>query len=149
MPSYEYRCGSCRNAYDHVFTIGEAPRILVCDDCGGITQLVIGAGVQIAPSALEGKGAKVRDALSKDATLDRDLDAYKRMRHRGLQPESINGSSRQENEVGDNFDLTLGARLKKGLKRFGAKESYETTKRRVREGQQAAAESGWDPKVKP
>ncbi len=44
----------------------------------------------------------------KDKQLSKDLDAYKRLRHNGLQPRSIDGSHRAEAEVTSQLDFTLG-----------------------------------------
>lgn len=136
MASYLFRCSSCADEHDYDFDQGTAPRLVKCDECGGMMQLVIGAGVQIAPSALEGKGAGVRHILDKDSALDADLSSYKRMRDRGLQPQKIDGAHKVENEVGDQFDVTMKDRLV----RAAPTEPYESTKQRVREGLQEAKE---------
>lgn len=51
-------------------------------------------------------GAQVIDA--KDRQLRADLDAYKRLRHDGLQPQRIDGSSEVEKRVDSQFELDLG-----------------------------------------
>jgi putative FmdB family regulatory protein len=137
MPTYEYRCGSCLDEQDFEFDMGTAPRLVPCDECGGRMQQVIGAGVNIAPSALESKGAGVRALESKDDALGADLTAYKRMRLRGLQPQKIDGAHLIENEMGDNFDVTYKDRLTKAA----PDEPYESTKQRVREGMQEIREN--------
>lgn len=138
MPGYDFKCGSCLIVDEKSFPIGEAPRILACQYCGGIAQLVIGSQVQIAPSALEGKGAEVRATNAKDFALDKDRYAYKRMRDRGLQPKTVGGSSRLENEVGDNVDIEWKPRLKDV-----GEGSWESKKERVKEGMQLSKEAGF------
>lgn len=135
LPEYMFRCGSCRTEVDLTWPIGEAPRLVVCDDCGGAALLVIGAGVQIAPSALEGKGANVRQIKSKDRALDGDMNAYKRMRKQGLQPEKIDGAASVENNVADGFDITWKERLSK----VAPDEKWESVRRRAQEGLDEAA----------
>lgn len=137
MPAYVHRCGSCKTETDSVYPIGTAPRLRICTDCGGAAQLVIGAGVQIAPSALEGKGAEVRSINGKDATLRKDLDSYKRMRDLGLQPERIDGASKLEDKVGDNFDVTWKGRLE----HLAPKEPWGSIKQRAQEGMEAVGQS--------
>lgn len=137
MPQYSFRCGSCKDEQDHDYLIGTAPRIGGCQLCGGVTQLVIGAGVQIAPSALESKGAQVRTTNSKDKKLVKDRDAYQRMRQRGIQPDHVDGSARLEDKVGDTFDCTYGTRFAKL-----SKDPWPVTKRRIQEGMAAAQEAG-------
>lgn len=134
MPRYEFACGSCKDRTERDFPIGTAPRLVVCEPCGGAALLVIGAGVQIAPSALEGKGANVREIKSKDRALDGDMGAYKRMRKRGLQPERIDGAAHVENTVADGFDIKYKERLSK----VAPDEKWESVRARAIEGLEAA-----------
>jgi len=53
------------------------------------------ANVMIAGSAMPTRKA-VAEMNKKEKMLDRDLDAYKRIRQTGGQPEQINGSARLE-----------------------------------------------------
>jgi len=139
MAQYVFRCGSCDAERDLDYPIGEQPRLVRCPvlKCGGTAQQVIGAGVQIAPSALETKGAAVRKTNEKDRALSADMTSYKRMRGRGLQPEHIDGASKVENECADSFDLTYKARLQGALKKAGVNEPWESTKARVQEGMES------------
>lgn len=141
MASYDFKCGSCTDVKERSFPIGEAPRIHACEFCGGIAQLVIGAQVQIAPSALETKGAAVRHTNLADKRLDSDRTAYKRMRDRGLQPKTVGGSSRLENEVGDNVDIEWQEKIQP----LAPKEPWKVTKERVQEGIQLSNESTVSP----
>jgi len=137
MPAYDYKCGSCLIVDERIFSIGEAPRIFACQWCGGIQQLVIGAGVQIAPSALEGKGAQVRATNLGDRRLEKDRDAYRRLRDRGIQPDTVGGSAKVETWADDQMDVTWRPRLK-GL----SKDPWKSVKQRVKEGTQISKEAG-------
>lgn len=137
IPSYVYRCGSCGIEEEKPFPIGEAPRILACQFCGGIEQLVIGAGVQIAPSALENKGASVRSIDANDRQLDTDRTAYKRLRDRGIQPDTVGGAAKVETWAEDQMDVTWKPRLE-GL----SKDKWSSVKQRVKEGTQISKEAG-------
>jgi hypothetical protein len=133
---YTFRCMSCDAERDLDYPMGEQPRLVRCPvtKCGGTAQQVIGAGVQIAPSALEAKGAEVRKSNRKERALAADMGSYKRMRRRGLQPERIDGASKIEDEVHDSFDVAYKSRLQGALKKAGVTEPWETTKTRVQEG---------------
>lgn len=54
--------------------------------------------IRISGSAMPTRGA-IQDMNAKEKVLDRDLDAYKRIRKSGGQPEQINGSARWEATV--------------------------------------------------
>lgn len=51
-------------------------------------------------------GAKVIDAAERKLAADRD--AYKRLRHEGLQPQRVDGSAEVEQRVSSQFELDLG-----------------------------------------
>ena len=51
--------------------------------------------IRISGSAMPTRG-QVHDLNTKERNLDRDLDAYKRLRMSGAQPMEINGSARLE-----------------------------------------------------
>jgi hypothetical protein len=57
-------------------------------------------GCRIAHVAISGSATPTRKAVGelnrKEKLLDKDLDAYKRIRQTGGQPEQINGSARLE-----------------------------------------------------
>jgi len=126
MATYEYRCGSCEETEDFEFSMGKAPRILVCDDCGGIAQLVIGAGVQIGPLTME--------ARTEQQKYDQEAEAYKRLRDRGMQPEHVVGSRQVEDTCEDAFDITYKHRLQP----VAPKEPWRAIRERVRDGMEAA-----------
>lgn len=127
MANYLYRCPE-GHRIEQQFPIGTARRMLRCS-CGQPAKLLIGEGVNIAPSALETKGAQVRASNVTEARWNKDMPAYKRMRHRGMQPKMIDGCEKLENEVGDQFDIDYGRFYKDGV-----------TKERVLEGAEQAAE---------
>ena len=99
MVTYRYRCAACgEDQIEGDFPIGTAPRGFPCD-CGMMADLLIGADVQIAPSALEARGEHVRLLAEKEARWHKDMPAYKRLRHRGVQPNQIDGSAELEDRV--------------------------------------------------
>lgn len=87
-----------------------------CDPCRW-------ASVSVAPSALETRGAAVRHANQKDRELDKDLSAYKRLRHDGLQPKSVDGAyALEHSDIRSQFDIDLGhvvPKEKEGVVREG------------------------------
>ena len=89
-----------------------------CEGCGGIVRKYFGH-VQFAPSATPSRssidwGVTKRNEANKEA----DMAAYKRLRSEGLQPPSIDGSSRLEKHAGASHEIQAGQVLtKKGRKR--------------------------------
>lgn len=96
-------------------------------DCFGCKVL----SVNIGASALEVRGASVREQNAKDKALSKDLDGYRQMRDGGLQPKAIDGSSEVVKRVNSQFDIDLGRVVPKN------EES------RVREGFAYAEELGF------
>lgn len=47
----------------------------------------------------------------REVKLDKDLEAYKRLRHDGLQPRSVDGSAKLETTVESHMDIDYGDRL--------------------------------------
>jgi hypothetical protein len=127
MPRYEYHCGACDEISEIVVSIGTARRMRECD-CGGIARLRIGVDVNIAPSALENKGAAVRAIDTKEGRWDRDMPAYKRMRHAGMQPASVDGAAALEGQVGDQFDVHYKPLMDRGIPRDRIQEGEEQAK---------------------
>ncbi len=114
-------------------------------------RLRIGAGVNIAPSALETKGGQVRAINAKEGRWDKDMPAYQRMRWRGMQPKGIDGAADLEDRVGDQFDVKYD-RMISAVPEGGARESF---RRRVAEGEEQAKEvmeaagMPWPDQIKP
>lgn len=130
MAHYAYLCGSCGSQDDREFHIGTALRTTRCPECAGIMRLRIGVGVNVAASALENKGVTIRDADAREKRWDTDIPAYRRMRHKGMQPKGIDGSARLENEVGDQFDIHYQ----------GVQQRTGASRERLMEGVEQAAE---------
>jgi len=127
MTSYLFRCLSCQTDYDIERPIGEAPNIIRCADCGGTAKQVLGAGLMIGAGALPNKRAGVLVEQSKESALGADMDAYKRMRKRGIQPKQIDGARKIEDSTGDNFDVEYG-------RFYGMADSREQARDRIRSG---------------
>ena len=128
MPAYSYECHDCHSIIDRITPIGEASRTTDCV-CGGHANIRIGIGVQVAPSALENKGAGVRDINATERRWNVDMPAYKRMRNKGMQPRNIDGSAALEDQVGSQFDVQYKRLLDQGI-----------TRERIREGEEQARE---------
>lgn len=133
MPVYCYACDNCPDMTDLVASIGTARRIIACDSCGGIQRLMIGAGVNIAPSALENKGVTVRAADAREGRWNKDMPAYKRMRDRGMQPPQIDGSAQLEDRAGDQFDVQYRRLIDQGISRTRIHEGTQQAKEIVEE----------------
>lgn len=131
MPEYEYRC-ECGRSDTREFPIGTARRLVACV-CGKKLALVIGAGVNIAPSALEVKGAQARMTTEMEARWGVDMPAYKRMRHRGIQPKQIDGSAALENTVNDQLDVDMKHLTPPGMTRQGMRDAMVEGKEKAEE----------------
>ena len=125
MPLYAYRCETCDTQREELHPMGEAPRFSACHACGFGTVLIIGAGVHIAPSALEGKGEAVRASNATEARWQQDMPAYKRMRNKGMQPKGVDGAARLEDKVGDQADIVYRKMLDQGVSRERIMEGQE------------------------
>lgn len=82
---------------------------------------------------------KVAPAVNlKDSKLSRDLDAYKRLRHAGLQPRTTDYSSDLERHAETQFEVETGHLFRDKEQRRQAMEVVE----RGKEAQMELAESG-------
>lgn len=68
------------------------------------------AGLSIASSATPTRrgGARAQIINEKDKKLDKDLDAYKRLRQEGLQPKNIDGSAEVEKRAEYKWQVETG-----------------------------------------
>jgi len=68
------------------------------------------AGLSIAASATPSRKGGARAAVinSKDKQLEKDLDAYKRLRQEGLQPQAIDGSAKAEQRAEHKWQVETG-----------------------------------------
>lgn len=133
MPQYDFRCGHCAVDSEHTFLIGTAPSSTPCPECGKTSVLVIGAGVNIAPSALEVRGAQARMTNDLEARWQKDMPAYKRMRNRGIQPKSVDGAAALENTVDDQMDIDMRDLTPPGMTRQGMRDAMVEGKEKADE----------------
>lgn len=117
MPIYCYRCLDCglsheiRHGFDETYDG-------VCDACRGVVRKYFGE-VHIAASATptrgvhDGKAIDWSGSKAKERQKERDMAAYKRLRSEGLQPPSIDGSSRLETHAGSSHEIQAGEVLTK------------------------------------
>ena len=68
------------------------------------------AGLSVAASATPTRreGARAATINHKDKVLEKDLDAYKRLRQEGLQPKSIDGSAQVEKRAEYKWQVETG-----------------------------------------
>lgn len=72
------------------------------------------ANLSIAASATPSRrgGARAAEINSKDKKLEKDLDAYKRLRQEGLQPQAIDGSAEVEKKAEHKWQVETGLGVK-------------------------------------
>lgn len=72
------------------------------------------SGLSIAASATPTRrgGARAATINQKDKQLEKDLDAYKRLRMEGLQPKAIDGSSIAEKRAEHAWQIETGLGMK-------------------------------------
>ncbi len=68
------------------------------------------SGLAVAASAMPTRkgGAKAAVINEKDKVLEKDLDAYKRLRQDGLQPPAINGAAEAESRANYKWQVETG-----------------------------------------
>jgi hypothetical protein len=68
------------------------------------------AGIQFGASSMPTRAGSARSAVieAKDRVLDKDLDAYKRLRKDGLQPRKIDGSAEVEKRAEEKWQVETG-----------------------------------------
>src|SRR5262249_42966448 len=76
-----------------------------CLDCG---RDVIQVLTPPALYAVGERGAITRDNDRRDKTLRADLDAYKRLRRQGLQPQRIDGAHQMETTAQSSMEINSG-----------------------------------------
>lgn len=121
MPGYSFRCSSCNRDTVAEYPMGESPRIIKCE-CGRPSRRVIGEGVYIAAAARPSTKPHVLDAVRRDRRLAADAPAYKRMRNRGLQPNSIDGCAQLEDKVGSQDEIDYSRAIAVAEKVGGGKQ---------------------------
>lgn len=72
------------------------------------------AGLSVAASATPSRkgGARAATINKKDKVLEKDLDAYKRLRQEGMQPPSIDGSAIAEKRAEHKWQVETGLGFK-------------------------------------
>lgn len=126
MAHYLFRCSTCGEEYDHEAPMGTAPRVLKCD-CGRPARLLIGQGVYLSAEATPTSKGNVLALARRDSRFDKDAPAYKRMRHRGLQPDHIDGCAQLEDRVGSQEEIDYARAIRVAEKVGGGKERVMDT----------------------
>lgn len=72
--------------------------------------------IGISANALPTRKKAVRAINNTEATWDKDMPAYKRMRGAGLQPKSIDGAAEIESKATDPMEVEMGRLMTAGEK---------------------------------
>lgn len=78
-------------------------------NCASYREHLLSVG--FAASAMPSRHATVADTTVREKKLDKDLDAYKRLRADGLQPKSIYGTDRLEKHADHALEVESGRLL--------------------------------------
>ena len=76
------------------------------DGCFGCKIAYVGIGADAMPS--RGGKARVATINDKDRVLDKDLDAYQRLRRNGVQPRKIVGAAKVEKRAEEKWQVETG-----------------------------------------
>ena len=126
MPVYEYRCLDCGLALEIHHSFDETYQES-CHGCDGVVRKYMGH-VYVSASATPTRGTHDGKAIDwegtkvKERLKDQDMAAYKRLRHEGVQPKSIDGSAYSERHAGTKWEVESGVTLKGPLKERKRKE---------------------------
>jgi putative FmdB family regulatory protein len=131
MPTYLNECADCYEQFSAWQSIHDDSKPSC--SCGGQTVRVIS---RVNTHGIGVRGQRTREVDSTEARWDKDLPAYKRLRHNGYQPPSVDGCATLETEATSGFEIETGLK-------YGHMDSTL-----VEESMQMARESGWDPKKK-
>lgn len=72
--------------------------------------------IGISATALPNRKKSVNAIDTKEATWDKDMPAYKRMRGQGLQPKAIDGAADIEAKASDPLEVEMGRLMTPGEK---------------------------------
>lgn len=65
-------------------------------------------GVTFGASAMPTRKPEEHRTIDKERILDKDLDAYKRLRRDGVQPKGIDGSAKIEARAEERYQVEMG-----------------------------------------
>lgn len=131
MPTYAYECDSCDD-YFHVWESIHANSQTMCGRCGGRVVRVI---EQVATYGVGDRGANTRMADAREARLDVDRPAYRRLRDEGHQPLAVTGAAELEARASNAWEIKTGMRVS-----VPAEKEAEVGERMA-----TASLSGWSP----
>jgi putative FmdB family regulatory protein len=104
VPTYSKKCPACGLHFSQWQSIHDNARI-VCPECGA-TALTVFEQVNTYAVGERGKHTAVSDAT--DRQWHKDMDAYQRFRHKGVQPPKITGSDYLEATAIGTFHAETG-----------------------------------------
>lgn len=106
MPTYHLRCRQCELDFNSWRSIkSDEPFVHPSPDCGG--ELVVVFDV-VRTHGVGTRGQRTIEVDTTEARWSKDMAAYKRLRHEGHQPETIDGAARLEVEAKHEFAIRYG-----------------------------------------
>lgn len=92
------------------------------------------ASVTFAPSAMLTRNPEAARAAAKDPQLEKDRDAYKRLRRNGEQPKHVGGSAYFEAKANESCEITTGMIIEDSTDRKDFAQAFDEmpTQPRVR-----------------
>lgn len=90
-------------------------------------------GCQVLNVQINTSSAGAATVNERERQWDKDMPAYKRLRHNGLQPRKIDGCAALESQATDKLEVQMGGLI--------PKEQMS----RVKEGMSIAKDMGWSP----
>lgn len=117
MPTYAYRCDDCGRNWSLWMSIQEQHEVR-CDQCRGIA-------IQVFTPPLVNITVAAREVDDREARWSKDMAAYKRMRHDGLQPRGIDGCAEIEARANTETEVSMGKILPFSKVREGQARSAE------------------------
>jgi hypothetical protein len=82
------------------------------------------AGIQFAPSAMPTRSPEAARVKVADKKLDKDRDAYQRIRRNGEQPRAVQGSSELERTATESFEIKTGVTMRDSQQRRHARSLF-------------------------
>lgn len=88
--------------------------------------------ISIAPSAMGTRNPGAARAKVKDPQLEKDREAYRRLRRHGEQPKHVGGSAELEARANESFEITTGTIIEDQADRKQYAKGFEEAPQGVR-----------------
>lgn len=116
MPTYRWRCTATTNQImAHEWDAWQSIKddsVPVCPTCGATAVKVL-TPPNISVWATPNKGGQAKYDMDREARFDKDGPAYRRLRHDGMQPKSIERCARIEQGAETKLEVEMGKRIPK------------------------------------